>query len=110
MNVNGVLINQGWTTTGRTFQGVFLEAPTITSPSLILVYSNDLNWVNFSTMPGTFVRAWTLVKNGNGSSSFAIADSTAPHVNTYSTLSEAAANGECWTCLVNNVPVDMHGP
>ena len=110
LNVNDVFLNQGWTTTGKAFQGVFLESPNIVSPTSIRVYNNDLNWVNFSTLPKAPVRAFTLVSNPNGSASFATADATAPHVNTYSVLIDAAANNQCWTCLVNTQPVNLFGP
>ena len=33
----------------------------------------------------------------------------APHLNTFSVITEAAANGQCWTCLGNPLPVDMTG-
>jgi len=111
IDLAGVLVNQGWNTAGKAFQGVYLEAPSIgSSLGNITLYSNDLNWVNFSTFPTAPVRAFTLVRNPNGTASFATADSTAPHLNTYSILSTAAANGQCWTCLVNTQPVNMFGP
>jgi len=53
------------------------------------------------------VRAWTLVQMGNGSAGYAIAYALAPHLNTYSILSEAAANGQCYLCLINGNPVNM---
>ena len=111
IDLSGVLLNQGWNTAGKPFQGVYLEAPGIgSSLGNITLYSNDLNWVNFSTFPTSPVRAFTPIRNGNGTASFATADSTAPHLNTYSILSTAAANGQCWTCLVNTQPVNMFGP
>ena len=73
----------------------------------IQVLSNNLNWVNFSTLPHAPVRTWTLARAGDGSAQYITADSVAPHLNTYSLLIEAAANGQCWTCLVNNLPVNM---
>ena len=54
------------------------------------------------------MRTWQLVPASDGSLSQLAADSLAPHVNTYSTLIEAAANGQCWVCLVNTAPVNMH--
>ena len=109
LNLNGVIVNQGWTTTGKAFQGVFFESPNIVSPNgNIQVYSNDLNWVNFSTLPHAPVRAFTLARNPNGSASFATADTPAPHVNTYSLVVEAAANGQCYVCLVNSNSVNMY--
>ena len=111
VGVAGVLVNQGWNTAGKPFQGLYLEEPGIgSSLGNITLYSNDLNWVNFSIFPTSPVRAFTLIRNGNGTASFATADSTAPHLNTYSILSTAAANGQCWTCLVNTQPVNMFGP
>jgi hypothetical protein len=108
LNLNAVVVDNGWTTGGQSFQGVFFESPNIISGGNIQVLTNNLNWVNFSTMPHAPARTWTLVQMGNGSSSYATADTIAPHVNTYSVLSEAAANGQCWTCLVNTAPVNMY--
>ncbi len=111
IDLNGVLVNQGWTTSGKSFQGVFFEAPAIgSSAGNLRVYGNDLNWINFSTFPATPLRAFTLMRNPDGRASFAPADTTAPHLNTYSTLVNAAASGGCWTCLVNPLPVNMYGP
>ncbi|MEP7327985.1 MAG: Ig-like domain-containing protein [Betaproteobacteria bacterium] len=110
IDTNGVLVNQGWTASGRAFQGVFFEAPSIGSSSFIRVYGNDLNWVNFSTFPATPVRALALVRNVDGSASYASSDATAPHLNTYSTLINTAAAGGCWTCLLETAPVNMTGP
>lgn len=101
LNLAGVTINQGWTTTGKPFQGVYFEAPNITSPALTSIYSNDLNWINFSVMPIGHFRVWRLRLQSDGSAPFVAADNDAPHLNTYSVLIEAAANGLCWTCLVN---------
>jgi hypothetical protein len=111
LDLNGVVVDQAWTTSGRTFQGIFFESPSISSSNgNIQTYGNDLNWVNFSTFPLTPVRAFTLVRNGNGTASFVAADATAPHLNTYSVLVNAAADGQCWTCLTNMQPVNMYGP
>lgn len=111
LNVNGVVVDQGWTTSGQSFQGVFFEAPSIASPpGLIQVYGNNLNWINFSTFPQTPVRAFSLVPNPDGSASFIATDTTTPHLNTYSVIQNAAAMGQCWTCLVNTQPVNMYGP
>jgi len=108
LNLNAVVITNGWTTNGQPFQGIFLESPNIISPSgNIQVLTNNLNWVNFSTLPHAPVRAWTLVQMGNGSAGYATADAVAPHLNTYSILSEAAANGQCYLCLINGNPVNM---
>ncbi|HXX86593.1 MAG TPA: Ig-like domain repeat protein, partial [Casimicrobiaceae bacterium] len=109
LDLNGVVLNQGWTTTGKTFQGVYLESPNIVSSAgNIQVYSNNLNWINFSTLPHAPVMTWTLTQQSDGSASYVSADSFAPHLNTYSTLINAAAAGQCWVCLVNTQPVNMH--
>jgi hypothetical protein len=111
LDFNGVAVNQGWTTTGQSFQGLFFEAPSIVSPAgLIQLYGNDLNWMNFSALPQQYVRAFSLKRNGDGSASFAAADTVAPHLNTYSVIQGAAATGGCWVCLVNTAPVNMYGP
>ena len=67
LNLNGVLVNQGWTATGRAFQGVFFESPSIVSSDFIRVATNNLNWVNFSTFPQRTVRTWQLVPMPDGS-------------------------------------------
>jgi hypothetical protein len=109
LDLNGVIVNQGWTTAGQAFQGTYFESPNIVSNGgNIQVYSNNLNWVNFSTMPHAPVRTWTLVRAADGSAQYLSADSVAPHLNTYSVLIEAAAMGQCWTCLVNSPQVNMH--
>ena len=107
LDINDVRVNQGWTTTGRAFQGVFFESPHITSRNGIDVLSNDQNWTNFSTVPQAPVRSYVLRKQADGSASYVSADAFAPHLNTFSIITEAAANGQCWTCLLNTSPVDM---
>ena len=108
LNLNGVLVNQGWTATGRAFQGVFFESPNIVSSDLIRVATNNLNWVNFSTFPQAHVRTWQLVPMPDGSLQYVTADTVAPHLNTYSLVTEIAASGGCWLCVVNTTPVDMY--
>ena len=108
LNLNGVLVNQGWTATGKAFQGVFLESPYITSSDTIRVATNNLNWVNFSTFPHAPVRTWQFVPMPDGSLQYVTADTVAPHLNTYSLLIEIAAAGGCWTCVVNYAPVNMY--
>jgi hypothetical protein len=111
IDLKGVTINQGWTTAGRAFQGFYAESPYITnSKSSIDIYSNDLNWTNFSTKPDKPVHVWRLTGNANGGASYAPADLLAPHLNTYSQLIEAAANGQDWTSLVNTQAYDMTQP
>ena len=101
-------VNQGWTTTGQAFQGTLFQSPNIVSTAgNIQVLSNNLNWVNFSTMPHAPVRAWTLARAADGSARYFAADSSVPHLNTCSILIEAAAAGQCWVCLVNNFPVNV---
>jgi len=111
IDLAGVLVNQGWNTAGKPFQGMLLEAPSIgSSLRNINLYSNGSSWVNFSTFPTAPVRAFTLIRDASGDAYFEAADGTAPHLNTYSILSTAAAQGQCWTCLVNTQPVNMFGP
>ena len=108
LDLSGVIVDQGWTTSGQAFQGTFFESPNIVSSGgNIQVLSNNLNWVNFSTLPHAPVRTWSLVRAGDGSAQYITADSVAPHLNAYSLLIEAAANGQCWTCIINNLPVNM---
>lgn len=111
LDLNGVVVNQGWTTSGASFQGVFFEAPNIfSSTGVIEVYGNDLNWINFSTFPNTPVRAFALVRQPDGSATYMVSDATAPHLNSYSTITNTAADGGCWTCLISAHPVNMFGP
>lgn len=109
MDLAGVTLNQGWTTSGVPFQGVFLEAPWITSSSDIRVFSNDLNWTNLSVLADVPLHVQRLIRNVADAAIYVQADRTAPHLNTYSTLVNAAAEGACWICLVNTQPVDMTG-
>ncbi|MFO1315562.1 MAG: M12 family metallo-peptidase [Burkholderiales bacterium] len=111
LDLNGVVVNQGWTTSGQSFQGLFFESNNIVSANgLIQVYGNDLNWMNFSTLPQQYVRAFSLKRNGDGSASFAATDAVTPHLNTYSVIQGVAAAGGCWGCVVNTAPVNMYGP
>jgi hypothetical protein len=108
LNLNGVAVNNGWTATGKSFQGVFFESPNIVNDAgNIQVLTNNLNWVNFSSLPHAPVRTWQLVPAVDGSLNYVIADTIAPHLNTYSVLVDAAATGGCWVCLVNTTPVNI---
>lgn len=108
LNLNGVAVNQGWTTTGRAFQGVFFEAPNILSAGNIHVLSNNLNWINFSTLPHAPVRTWQLVQASDGTAQYVTADTIAPHLNTYSITVETAAAGQCYVCLLFTSPVNLY--
>ncbi|HTR56646.1 MAG TPA: hypothetical protein VMM27_00570, partial [Casimicrobiaceae bacterium] len=90
----------------------FFEAPVImSSTGFIQSYTNNLNWVNFSVFPSTPVRAFVLLRNADNTASFAPSDAVTPHLNTYSVLINAAAQGQCWNpCLINSQPVNMFGP
>jgi len=108
LDLNGVVIDNGWTTTGKSFQGVFFESTNIVSNAgNIQVLTNNLNWINFSTLPHAPVRTWQLVQAANGGAQYVTADTVAPHLNTYSILIETAATGGCWACVVNTNPVNM---
>jgi filamentous hemagglutinin family protein len=109
LDVNGVTLNNAWTTSGKAFQGLYFEAPNIISTGgNISVLTNNKNWVNFNVKPTAPVRTWQFVRASNGSASQVAADLIAPHLNTYSILINAAASGGCWTCLVNPTAVDMY--
>jgi YVTN family beta-propeller protein len=107
LDINGVIVNQGWTTSGKAFQGIYFESPNIVSSLPVSILSNDLNWTNFSTVPNGHFHIFRLVQMPDGSAQYVPADGAAPHQNTYSTLIEAAANGQCWTCLVNYTPINV---
>ncbi|MCC7041860.1 MAG: hypothetical protein IT516_16250 [Burkholderiales bacterium] len=111
LDVNGILLNQGWTGDGQSFQGIFIESPDIVSPAgTMRFFTNDPNWVNFSALPKAPVRAFTLRTQPDGSASFAAADDAVPHLNTYSVIQGIAAAGGCWLCAVNTQPIDVYGP
>jgi hypothetical protein len=108
LDVNGVFVTNGWTTSGKAFQGIFFESPDIRdSTGLIEAYTNELNWITFSSRPHVPVHTFQLRRAPNGSAAYAPADGVAPHINTYSALIEAAAAGACWICLVDANPVDL---
>jgi len=110
LDLNGTAIDNGWTTSGATYQGVFMQAPYIVdsaSANGIAVRTNNLNWVNFSVRPAVPVHTWTLQKQGDGTTSFGVADAIAPHFNFYSLVSEAGAAGLCYVCLVNPQVIDF---
>lgn len=111
LDVNGVLLDQGWTGDGQPFQGIFLESPDIASTGgLMQFFTNYPNWVNFSTLPTAPVRAYTLLTQPDGSASFVAADDWVPHRNTYSVIQGIAAAGGCWLCAVDTQPIDVYGP
>ncbi len=111
LDLAGVIVDNGWTGAGVTLQGVFFEAPNIVSTGGdIKVFTNDLNWVNFSTYPHAPFSTWQLSGVPGGQYAYVSADCVAPHLNTYSAITEAAASGQCWTCLVNNTPMNSAPP
>jgi hypothetical protein len=107
LDLNGVTVNQGWTTMGRAFQGIYFESPGIFSALPVAIFSNDLNWTNFSTLPAAHIQISRLVLMPNGTSRYLPANLEAPHQNTFSTQVEAAAAGQCWVCLINYVPINV---
>jgi len=108
LDLHGVIVNQGWTTAGKAFQGVFFEAPAIASSAgVVQVYSNALNFINFSVQPTAHVKTYQLTAAADGSAQYVAADSIAAHMNTYSLLAETAAVGGCWVCLVSTTPINV---
>ena len=108
LDLNGVAISQGWTASGRPFQGLFFESPYILSSSGdVQLFSNDFNWMNFSSYPDARFHTWRLARGPDGSAQYVSADSIAPHLNTYSIQIQAAAAGDCWICLVNSAPINV---
>ena len=47
LDLNGVSVVNGWTTSGQAFQGLFMDAYIIQSTGPVMLYTNDLNWMNF---------------------------------------------------------------
>ena len=108
IDISDVWVDNAWTARGRTFQGMFFEAPRILSsrPSgtgFIRVLTNTNNWINFSTHPTASVSVGQLTAQG---ATFE-ASFTAPHINPYASMIETAASGGCWICEVDTVPVNM---
>ncbi len=110
LDVKGTSVDNAWTTSGASFQGVFMEAPSITDTgptARIDVRTNNLNWANVMPRPLVPVRTWTLQRLPDGTAQLQAADGVAPHLNFYSISSEAGAAGTCYVCLVNPQVVDM---
>ena len=110
LDVKGTAIDNAWTTSGAVFQGVFLEASSITDSAAsarVSVRTNNLNWANFDPRPLVPVSTWTLQRMPNGTAQFVAADNAAPHLNFYSITSEAGAAGACFTCLTNMQVIDF---
>jgi hypothetical protein len=90
-----------------------MQAPSIVDSvgaNGINVYTNDLNWVNTSVRPAVPVHTFTLQKQADGTTSFAVADAVAPHLNFYSLVNEAGAAKLCYVCLVNTQVIDFVSP
>ena len=110
LDVKGTTIDNAWTTSGATYQGVFLEAASVTdsgASARIAVRTNDRNWVNLMPRALVPVNTWTLQRQGNGTAQFQAADGVAPHLNFFSITTEAGAAGACYTCLVNTQVIDF---
>ena len=110
IDVRGTVIDNGWNTSGTQYQGAFFQAPSIVdtiAASGIVVYTNNVNWVNFSTRPSVPVHTRTLQQLGNGTSAFVAADGAVPHLNFYLLITEAGAAGLCYLCLVNTQVIDF---
>ncbi|HVO90754.1 MAG TPA: hypothetical protein VMV45_19605 [Casimicrobiaceae bacterium] len=108
LDLNGVTIENGWTAAGVAFQGMYFESPNIVSSAgKAQLLTNNFNWVNFSTQPHASIGVWQLVQQSDGSAQYVAADAIAPHINTYSTLIDLNASGQCWTCVMNAQPVSV---
>ncbi len=110
LDLNGTALDNGWTTAGTPFQGVYVEAPSITNSAggaRIAVRTNHFNWANFSARPLVPVDTWTLQRLPDGSAQYIAADAAAPHLNFFALPSEAAAAGQCWVCLINTQTMDF---
>ncbi len=113
IDINGTTLVNGWTTSGTTYQGIFLEASSIvdsSGASALAVYTNDRNWANFSVRPTLPVRTSTLMRQADASARYADADAQAPHLNFYGLVTEAGAAGKCYACLVNTSVMDLGTP
>ncbi len=111
LDLYGMAIDNGWTGTGRTFQGMFFEAPRIGDtwpwqPPTISrsgLQTNNLNWVNFSTLPRPSISVWQVLGPGTTDS----ASATAVHLNPYASMIDTAASGGCWICDVDTAPLRL---
>jgi len=113
IDINGTLLVNGWTTSGTVYQGTFLEAPSIVDRSgsaTLDVFTNDLNWTNFSVRPTVPVQTATLRRQGDGTARYGGANALAPHLNFYGLVTEAGAAGKCYVCLVNTTVMDLTAP
>ena len=107
IDTGGFRIDNGWTGTGRPFQGVFFDAPQIVSASdFISIVTSNLNWVNFGIFPQASVGVQQVV-TASGGIALVDAGDTAPHLNSYTAITEAAATGKCVVCITNTNPVNM---
>lgn len=101
IDTNGRTLDNGWTGSGKAFQGIYLEAPQITDATGTVSFVTNLsNWINFSTLPAASVTGRQVTHAGGGPPATVAAGAVSPHLNTYSVLIEASAAGRCWTCLV----------
>ncbi len=113
LDTHGTAIDNAWTTSGQSFQGVFMEAAQIVDTTIggaLAIRTNDRNWANFSVRPAMPVSTWTLQLQPDGTQIFVAADAAAPHLNLYSIETEASAAGQCWVCLVYTQPVNLSAP
>lgn len=110
LDLNGTVLVNGWTTSGTTYQGIFLEAPSIVDSSGAVaasVYTNDLNWANLSVRPALPLQTATLRRQNDGTAQYGGANALAPHLNFYALVTEAGAAGLCYICLVNTTVTDF---
>ena len=107
IDLAGVSLVNGWTTAGQPFQGMYFESATIATSTPAHIYSNNLNWVNFSAMPTGHFRLSSLV-GGGAYTQYVAADEVMPHLNTYSFLIDLAARGLAWRDAVNSTPVNVY--
>ncbi len=113
LDTHGTTIDNAWTTSGQSFQGVFMEAAQIVDTTIggaLAIRTNDRNWANFSARPAMPVSTWTLQMQPDGTQAFVAADAAVPHLNLYSIETEANAAGQCWVCLVYTQPVSLSAP
>lgn len=111
IDLQGMTIDNGWTASGKSFQGMFFEAPRIGDSivwpppfrSASELRTNRQNWVNFSVVPSPAISVWQIF----GPHTMGDASATAVHLNPYASMIETAAAGGCWVCNVDTVPVRL---
>lgn len=91
-------LDTAWTTTAAPFQGVYVEAPSITVKSAIFLDPGQ--WVNFSTQPATLPEIYNYAPTATNGFT---ATGLALHGNSYTQEVNLAATGGNWISAVSPI-------